>query len=141
MAGSDGRPARLAARQRRSPAINSYRSSPKGRTSTGWSTPSSRTDAVSDARASSSKAFRGWLGLVVRLLTGSSVSDTGPVSALATSDGISAPSPLPSPLPRATSDLPCQFPVGDGPPRGWIECRDRLPVGGRLREPYRAGHD
>ena len=79
-------PARLAARQRRSPAISSKRSSPVGRTRTGWSTPSSRTDAVSAARRSSSKCRRGWCGFGTTWLTGSSRS-TEPSSPPATRSG------------------------------------------------------
>ena len=56
-------PARLAARHRRSPAMSSYSSSPAGRTRTGWSTPTSRIDAVSDASASSSKCAPGLVGV------------------------------------------------------------------------------
>ena len=69
-AGSDGRyeliagerrwrAARRAARQRRSPAMSSKAPSSVGRTSTGWSTPTSRIDAASPASVSSSKAVRG----------------------------------------------------------------------------------
>ena len=53
------RPARLAARQRRSPAISSKRSSPVARTRTGCSTPSSRTEAVSAAEATPRRSAAG----------------------------------------------------------------------------------
>src|SRR5687768_11879926 len=65
-----------------------------------------------------------------------------PVSSAAISpDGISAPSPLPSPPSRATADLLRQFAVCDGPPRGRVEGDDRLPERGRLREPDGTGND
>src|SRR3954471_4794729 len=141
IAGTEGRPARLAARHRRSPATSSYLSSGSGRTRIGWSTPSSRTEAVSEARASSSNTLRGWWGLVVMTVSGSSVYVSGPSSALATSEGISAPSPLPSPLRRATTDLLRQLAVGDGAARGRIECGDGLSVGRCLGQPDGPRHD
>src|SRR5207302_5161257 len=63
-----------------------------------------------------------------------------PVTAVA-SGGISAPSPLPSPLRRATAHLLGQLAVGNGATRGRIERDDRLAVGRCLREPDRTGHD
>ena len=43
-----------------------------GRTRIGWSTPTSRIDAVSSLSVSSSKDDRGWWGLGSMLATGSS---------------------------------------------------------------------
>src|SRR3546814_656460 len=94
--GIEGSPARLAARQRLSPAISSKRSSASSRTRMGWSTPSSATEAVRLASDSSSKYRRGWLGFGLIEPTGNSLSPVpaSPVMAL----GVRAPRPLPSPL-------------------------------------------
>src|SRR5437764_10543289 len=145
MAGTEGSPARLAAFHRRSPATSWYRSSARGRTRMGWSTPSSRTDAVSAASASSWKARRGWLGFEVTLLTGTSMNCRGPASLDAASDGIRAPRPRPRPLRRATAHLLGQLPIGNGSPGGRIERGDRLPERRRLGKSHgsrhqRAGH-
>ena len=61
---------RRSARRRRRPAA---------RTSTGWSTPTSRIDAVREARLSSSKEVRGWWGLARIAATGMSSSGGRPV--------------------------------------------------------------
>src|SRR3954453_16607377 len=75
--------------------------------------------------------------------TGTSRSAEGgaPAAVAVASGGISAPSPLPSPLRRATAHLLGQLAVGNGATRGRIERNDRLAVGRGLREPDRAGHD
>src|SRR4029079_3650130 len=113
---------------------------PAGRTRIGCSTPTSRIDAVSDASASSSNAWRGWWRLLVPALTGTSMRFDPACWTAVTSEGIRAPRPLPSPLRRATAHLLGQLAVGDGPPRGRIACRDRLPVRGRLGQPDRPGN-
>src|SRR5436853_4391235 len=105
----------------------------------GWRTPSSRTDAVSAAIASSSKALRGWrvfgkIDEVGRSWKAESTHSLLPA-------GMSAPSPLPSPLRRATTYLLGQLPVGQRPPGGGVEHDDGLPERRRLREADGARHD
>src|SRR5437763_439189 len=134
MAGIVWRPARLAARQRRSPAINWNDPISTWRTSTGWRTPSSRTEAVRELRLSSSNVVRGWPGFGSMEVTGIwRYADSLSPGA----GGISAPSPLPSPLRRPTAHLLGQLAVGNGTPRGRVEHGHRLPEGGRLGQPHR----
>src|SRR5947209_7012909 len=137
-AGTIWRPARLAARQRRSPATSSYVPFPVGRTSTGCSTPNSRTEAVRAARASSSKEVRGWRRLAEMEATGISWNPPAPSSP--EPGGMRAPRPLPSPPRRATAHLLGQLPVCGGAPGGRIEHDDGLPERRRLREAHSAGH-
>ena len=70
-AGIVSRPAICAARQRRSPATSSYVPPATGRTSTGCSTPRSRSEPASASSAASSKERRGCLGLGTMSSTGS----------------------------------------------------------------------
>src|SRR6478609_8595998 len=98
-------------------------------------------ESVRETRASSSNCARGWCWLGSIWLTWSSRSVASSLGAVR-SLGMRAPSPLPSPLRRATADLLRQFPVGDGAAGGWIERRDGLAEGRSLREPDRArDHD
>src|SRR5207248_8703775 len=115
-----------------------YEPSSSCRTSTGWSTPSSRTEAVNELRLSSSKLVRGCWGL-------GSMEETG-ICRYADSlspgaGGISAPRPLPSPLRRPTAYLLGQLAVGDGAPRGRVEHDDGLPERRGLGETYGPRHD
>src|SRR4051794_25251074 len=106
----------------------------------GCSTPSSATDAVRLARASSSKLARGWCGFGAMDPTGTSLSPV-PGSAPVMSVGMRAPRPLPSPLRRPTAHLLGQLAIGDRAPRARIERDDRLPEGGGLRQSNGARHD
>ena len=110
MAGIRSRPAVRVARQRRSPMISSYwgcpSTAPAGRTTTGCSTPISRTEYTSSAIDSSSKTWRGWRGLGTIEVTGISAKlAPGTGTRSAGSDGAAAasaalePRPLPEPFP------------------------------------------
>src|SRR5690606_29084128 len=124
----------------RSPAISSYSPPPASRTRMGWSTPSSRTEAASELNDSSSKCRRGWWGLGRMDDTGTSRrAEVSPPTTPLASGGMSAPSPLPSPLRRATAHLLGQLAVGDGAPRGRIERDDGLPERRSFGQPDRAG--
>src|SRR5919202_5014583 len=101
------------------------------RTRTGWRTPSSRTEAVSAAIASSSKRDRGWRRLAVIDETGMSRNADGSASALG---GMRAPSPLPSPTRRATAHLLGQLPVRERPTGRGVEDEDGLAERRRLRQ-------
>src|ERR1700678_979376 len=57
------------------------------------------------------------------------------------SDGISALSPLPSPLRRAIAHLLSQLAIGHSPARGGIKHCDGLPERWSLREPHGARDD
>src|SRR5437588_10637786 len=138
MAGIVCSPARLAARQRRSPAISWNDPISTWRTRTGCRTPSSRKEAVRALRLSSSNVDRGWAGL-------GSMAETG-ICRYADSlspgaGGISAPRPLPSPLRRPTAYLLGQLAVGEGAPRGRVEHDDGLPERRGLGETYGPRHD
>src|SRR5207302_3600270 len=132
------RPARRAARHRRSPAMSSKFPSPSSLTSTGWRMPTSRMLAASEARLSSSKCSRGCRRLGSMLATGSSWS-CEPCWRM-TSVGMRAPRPLPNPLRRATAPLLCKLAVRQGAPRGGIEHDDGLAEGRGLGEPHAPGH-
>src|SRR3954447_7221235 len=133
MAGMVCKPARLAARQRRSPAISWKDPSSAWRTRTGWSTPNSRTEAARPLRVSSSNVVLGCCGFGSMEETGSwRYADSLSPGA----GGMSAPSPLPSPLRRPTAYLLGQLAVGEGAPRGRVEDDDRLPERGGFGETH-----
>src|SRR5579884_283063 len=132
-------PARREARHRRSPAISSKRSVPTALTRIGCRTPRARMESVSEARLSSSKWARGWLGFGSTAETGTCRS-TESESAF-TSGGMRAPRPLPNPLRRATAHLLGQLAIGDGPARRRVEHDDGLSEGGRLRQTHSPGDD
>src|SRR6202011_4614362 len=73
------------------------------------------------------------------LVTG--ISSSADARSPTTSLGMSAPSPLPNPLRRATTDLLGQFPVGDGAAGGRVEHDDGLTERRGLRESNGAGNN
>src|SRR5947207_10153227 len=107
----------------------------------GCNTPISRIEAVSEAKASSSKCSRGWNRLGTTAATGSSVSDDPAAVLRAPPLGIKAPKPRPSP-PRLfiTGNLLRQQTIGNGTTRRRIERRDRLAERRRLGQAHAAGH-
>src|SRR5579875_895194 len=138
-AGMVARPARWAARKRRSPAISSYSSAPTWRTRMGWRTPTALTESTSEERASSSKFVLGWNWLGRIWLSGTCRRADSLEMVVAW--GMSAPKPRPRPLRRDTTDLLRQLAVGDGTARARIVDRDRLAKRRRLRYADGTGDD
>src|SRR5947209_935206 len=108
------------------------------RTSTGCSTPSSRTEAVNAAIASSSNRDRGCRRLALIDETGMSRKADGSASALG---GMRASRPLPSPPRRATTHLLGQFAVRQRTAGRRVEDEDGLAERRRFREPDRPRND
>ena len=127
MAGIVAKPARWVARQRRSPAINSYwsSSSSSSLTKIGCNTPISAIDAANSTNVSSSKWCRGWFGFgetdAVGISTNVPVSPPGPPSI-----GMSELNPFPSPLRRAIVYLLGCVAIRQRASRRRIKCGNRL---------------
>src|SRR5579884_3183816 len=152
--GTSARPARRAARRRRSPATSSYAPSPTLWTMSGWMMPFSRMEAASSARARSSNVTRGWRGFGRMLSTGTwrgrPDSSTGVCSWAAACSGAgsdgevggrcgsSAESPLPRALRRSAfmlQNLLRELNVGFGPTGPNVIGNHGFSEAGRLREP------
>src|SRR6185312_996742 len=155
--GTSLRPARFAARQRRSPAMIWYSRLPVFRTTMGCMIPSRSMDCVNSMRAVGSKSRRGWLGLgimrsIARRVTSRSAGGavSGGVFVVTVSAagrlGMSDCSPLPSAL-RGWSflvigeDLFGQLDVSFRPLGAGIVKQNRFAMAGRLGKPDAARDD
>jgi len=134
--GTSWSPARCAARQRRSPAMSSKRTSrgsvapPTLRTTIGWMIPFSRIDWASSSSSASSKCCRGCPGCGTILSTGHEKMALSPydglcgVAGFGGSAGRSASSPRPSARFFSTGGLRCRSLRGAGCPLEKLQ-RDR----------------
>src|SRR5205807_1167043 len=143
------RPARCAARHRRSPARSWYRV-PNRRSTSGWIMPLTWMDWASSASASSRKRVRGWYGLgsIKSISTrfelvepegvSMGVGTGGVVTSAACECGsrMRAPSPRPSAFLAISNYLPCELNVGFSTFAINVVGYDRLSMTGCFGQPY-----
>src|SRR5581483_6837059 len=150
-AGIAASPASFAARHRRSPAISSQPPVRRGRTTTGWITPWTRTESARPSAASESWRRRGWRGFGWMASTGSWASSDSGAPPISTSSprprprrpgddtGGSAGS-APEPDCSGTLDkLHRHLPVGLGARGAAVVGNSGQPVARRLGKPHRPG--
>src|SRR5512145_200112 len=140
-AGICSRPARRAARQRRSPAISCQRPPGVRRTMTGWIMPVDLSERASSSREPGSNVFRGCRGLTSIWSTGTSSSAVPSVVAVLEVDPSSASRPRPSPRLFMPQDLLGQFDVCDCAAGPQIVQHHRSTMTGRLGEPHVTWND